>query len=125
MNIDTMPAGQELDALVAEKVMGWDIHFKDPELRGGKEHWRDHERSTNWLPEQWCPSSDISAAWEVLEKVQDVGSLERFGGFGWRCEVHSVSPNFVDCAAEGDTAPLAICRAALKAVSLTQQPSKR
>ena len=55
-----MKPGRELDALVVEKVMGW-----------------------KWLSgNPWAPSTDIAAAWEVLEKMRERGyTVEVF--FGW------------------------------------------
>jgi hypothetical protein len=58
-----LPAGRELDALVAEKVMGWKllpiVHFVVTDI--GEE-----------VP---CPrfSADIAAAWQVVEKLAALG----------------------------------------------------
>jgi hypothetical protein len=106
--ITVMPAGRELDALVAEQAMGWNVCGTADNDKAGI------------APGQQCSavripkySTDIASAWDVLMKVQDVGSLQNFGGFGWRCEIHATGPGTRDCAGEADTAPLAICRAAL------------
>ena len=118
-NYDEMPAGREMDALVAEKVMGWRM------MRG---HWVPPEAApeTNILA---CPTStyrystDIAAAWEVVEKVN---LLEPYGDTlwkdqrGWVFGVHDVDGAgyaYEDVTVIADTAPLAICRAALKAVT--------
>ncbi|WP_245856106.1 BC1872 family protein [Paenibacillus rigui] len=53
-----MDSGPELDKLVAEKVMGWTSIAK---LR-----WKDPKGVTNFVPDY---STDISAAWEVVEKM--------------------------------------------------------
>lgn len=110
MDIDKLEAGPELDALVAEKVMGWNVHFVEPELRNGREHWRDPVHNTLYLPSQWCPSGDIAAAWEVVEKVVP-------GPQGFNLYLSSAwQASFAGGTAVARTAPLAICRAALKAV---------
>lgn len=117
MDIDKLVAGRELDALLAEKVMGWKPS-KDGRYWDGPDASR-HREDGPWLDageSVWSPSQDIVAAWEVLEKVQEIGSLQNFGGFGWRCEIHTTTPGYHDCAGEADTAPLAICRAALRSV---------
>ena len=85
--------GSKLDLLVCEKVMKW---------------------ITPWEP--FFPSTDISAAWEVVEKMSEqwpqyqLTKIEDgwsvmwgFDGYGWP-------------EATGKTAPEAICKAALMAV---------
>lgn len=100
-----MEAGRELDALIAEKVMGFPLEI----IRGA--------------PYPECPrhySTDIAAAWEVVEK--DDG-----WGHDWRVKRWVSSSKPYSCTAErtadgqnfyaeAETAPLAICLAALKAV---------
>ena len=129
MNIDEMEAGRELDALVAEKVMGF--------------YWRDvneHQRALcppgiddffeilwgedldKYVPDY---STDITAAWLVVEKHPHYFILSRTndwrgpGMLGdpkkWVCRFYA--PERFKVVA--DTAPLAICRAALKAVQET------
>lgn len=92
---ETMPAGPELDRLVAERVMGWGP-------------------CTGVDLEQWHPSTDIAHAWEVVERVRGgIGfSIQRCEMLGWLCWFRSASDN----VARADTAPLAICRAALLAL---------
>jgi hypothetical protein len=86
-------AGRELDALVAEKVMGWNF-----------------QRSAF--------STDIASAWEVVEKLQ---ALEYtfinllWDGQGWDIEMGQDGHD-ISCDTYADTFPLAICLAALKAV---------
>lgn len=114
--IDALPAGRELDALVAERVMGW---TRSPRDYGSRLVWVTHPENIVrfWKGRRsFQPSTDIAAAWEVLEKHQF--SLIRIPD-GWvagRFDFNSPAWDF----AFGDaapTAPLAICRAALKAVS--------
>jgi hypothetical protein len=115
-----MPASREMDALVAEKVMEF-----------GVMRWINHP---TYDPKIITPvemelphySTDISAAWQVLEQLRDPSESEpdfwsiTDAGIeqGWIVEniwAHHDGdiPNF---AVQAETAPLAICRAALLAV---------
>ena len=100
-----MNAGRELDALVAEKVMGWtNVRFicHGLSLRG----------EVDGEPSEKVPfySVDIDAAWDVVEKIGTSFTLERYNR--WYVE-------FGDrYSAAADTAPHAICLAALKAVGV-------
>lgn len=118
--------GRELDALVAEKVMGGANHcwFKCPScgsihfgtnFHNGKRTCHDgcggEFHPADAIPEF---SRDISSAWEVVEKMASGG----FGAFslferreGWRA-------GWVAGGADADTVPRAICLAALKAVGV-------
>lgn len=137
LNANEHTPGPTLDALVAEKVMGWKadgIYWRD-------ESGRVKERREAVMFEiRWSPSTDIAAAWEVGEKLRErffVFSIDRIetpDGTIWSCEFqpkdfhsfwrHASSWEVEECAVNGpcanlcnaDTAPLAICRAALKAV---------
>lgn len=127
-----LPAGRELDALVAEKVMGWTFQtFPEgacPEVR----HWHrtspiPEERSPEWAASfiGACPpfSTDIAAAWTVVEKLRSLGfgvvidNLPSTSGrdVGWTVAVVGISTQDA-FAGTAHTAPLAICRAALSAV---------
>ncbi len=115
----SMPAGREMDALVAEKVMGWNLSLS-------KDIWcKDGEclRDTD----DWSPSIDIAAAWELVEKFAhnhrnnlavEMGfshfSLVAYPGGEWFCSL-----GLNDCvahSAKAETAPLVICRASLIAI---------
>ena len=89
LEIDEMPAGRTLDLMVAEYFMDFGL--------------------LKW-------STDILAAWQVVEKLcQDAWwiSLKQMGyKMGWRC----LLTRGIAISADADTASLAICRAALKAV---------
>ena len=116
-------SNRELDALVAEKVfnikvvklniVGEDISFIDKtkdEL--GIEAYRQ-------IP---CYSTDISAAWEITTKFDQV-NVSTNSGAGAHCVVWIVGytkdedgvPDMFTYDACADTAPKAICLAALKA----------
>ena len=100
--------GRELAAQVAERVMKWEHLAGDT--------WVDREQ--NQVHPNFRPDKHISAAWLVVEKTDllDGYSLEKDGDeyvFGHYGE-YGFDPwtEFV----RAPTAPLAICRAALKAV---------
>lgn len=157
---EPMAAGRELDALVAEKVMGltvvahdWPCGY-DPEcgyyeasmfagfrdgdgswyaergpvhVRAGVDLWpprpsfHEPDRLIAHVDPVPAYSTDIAAAWAVVEQVEDTGN-------GWVFSLaHRVIPDcwvarFTPLAVTGlvseeaDTVPLAICRAALAAV---------
>jgi len=109
-----MKPGRELDARVAEKVMGWTYGHPCPE---GMDclHWVDEKGEVrDHKPPQY--STDISAAWEVLEKffwVQVTANPPHI----WKATViTSPAKGSVAATAKGFTAPEAICKAALLAV---------
>jgi hypothetical protein len=141
MNYDTMEAGREMDALVAEKVMGWKKRVrKGHGVDGNHEWWFDKRKPTyplefvkGWDTDEdfdpWEPSTSISAAWEVVE------CFERGGFAPWGEQVAAAvelscsdgiekeryfctfySPSLAKVEAFGKTMPEAVCRAALKAV---------
>jgi len=143
MTIDDLQGGGELDALIAEKVMGWKkvycqtifetIRGLPPWTRwwGQKQNAEGRWRKTD-LPKY---SGDISAAWEVVEKLLDFriyhGASEGgyAGGPEWTayCRIGSLgnpfwpsgqptNETYRGISGNAPTAPLAICRAALKAV---------
>lgn len=108
-----LPAGKELDALVAEHVMGWlDIWFcpHTPHCFHGRKS--AHHNDTNYQVPKY--SSDIAAAWEVVEHLRRQLSgfvlCDSCGGEPW-------TAGFVDGpdGSEAETVSLAICRAALNA----------
>jgi hypothetical protein len=121
-----MQPGRELDALVAEKVMGW------------AELWTDSKNYMAYPPcEQkftigeaerhpvWPYSTDIAAAWEVVEKIKHMNLY---------IATHVPADGRITCIVDddingeltcdevkeyqvvADTAPEAICKAALLAV---------
>ena len=106
----THKPGREFDALVAERVMGWPKAY-DAEA----DVW--YSITADEIPRY---STDIAAAWEV------VGHLTQMPGFN-SIDLR-IEPDCVIAEAwiysraktvEGDTAPHAICLAALKAQEAT------
>lgn len=135
--IDKHVAGRETDACVAEVVMGWttseslpettqsgyyivccdvDWYWVDPD---GK-HKCSNDSAHGWIPPKF--STDIAAAWMVVEKMHELGfrtdlesgweNLHEY--FAWKCKFYK--PHYLETH-HHETAPLAICLAALKACS--------
>lgn len=90
-----MDASRELDELIAEQVM---THPHS--------HWRDP------VP---AYSSDIAAAWQVVEHSDDPVTVRRLFVKAWDAWLWVAEFGLV--SGEGTTAPLAICRAALQAAT--------
>ena len=123
--IDKLEAGRETDALVAEKVMGWrkvSSQIITETMRGSlpwTRWWGEKQNAAGrWrivdLPKY---SASISAAWEVVEKLKAEGMTVDIQSRtpGWTVVVDELHDLGVEVRAP--TAPLAICFAALKAVT--------
>ena len=127
-DIDNMPAGREMDALIAEKVMGWRVHFRNTAW------WVKAEDEKEAIVkkvgfacgnDRFMPSTDIAAAWKVAEKVGEkydcVIFRDRDTDKKPYCQFvycdNGDEDTFEEYIAEAETVPLAICRAALKAVT--------
>lgn len=122
VNVAEMQAGLELDALIAERVMGWTwkITRCNPEQRVLVDpYWTNMEVGFWWgrdvlhlVPHY---STEIEAAWDVFERLP-AGQIyhHRGGDFSvyWGNARHTSAKMNV----RADTAPLAICLAALAAV---------
>lgn len=121
-------AGRELDALVAEKVMGW--HYADRQKMG----WGDGppvvvtdlgEESGRPTIQGWSPSTDIAAAFQVVEKMRERGLTVVIdgtpGGF-WCCEF-SIFGSETFHTGRADSLPLAICLASLAAIESESRAS--
>lgn len=137
-----LPEGEEINNLVAEKVMGWHkgvITFSDGSTFSGKEDWLDEKgrymcgmkTDDRWYEDEedfnllhWHPSESILWAWEVVEKLQDKFSFvlsyddpPSDDEHKWNCEFfYKGDPAYIDHEVYAPTAPLAICRVALLCV---------
>ncbi len=112
-DILNMPASREMDALIANMVMGWKWvttqRMADGELTGIS---RD-EGGVTYVDTVPNYSKGLSAAWEVVNICHQykIGSPSNLGNtFAF------VQLRMKSAQATADTAPLAICRAALLAV---------
>ena len=104
----SMPAGREMDVLIAEKVMGW----KTGERGVNAGYWVNDKGKEVHFKDTWYPSADVTVAWEVVEKFKGI-SLRCHGKF-WFCDFDVEGKDYE--YSQSLTAPLAICRAALLAV---------
>jgi len=125
MKIDDMPAGREMDALIAEKIFG-KVKCQAKCHNPGVRAWLDG-RYCYALPgspqdgaELLLYSHDISAAWEVVEKMGMIMDLfyrpdviPKWAGNKWYCKFECHDRQGYSSA---ETLPLAICRAALKTI---------
>jgi len=111
-----LPPGRELDALVAEKVMGQKLPLGPSEEARSVGPWFHGEGAV-------CPSysTDIAAAWQVVEKFQQTGLAVfsfwtgQYPGYTANLNCETADGKWRYFTADADTAPLAICRAALLA----------
>ncbi len=125
INIDKLEAGPELDALVAEKVFGKKVHWRNdkwPFIKRPSTNWEFLGSILGCLPPE-CPprlprfSEDIAAAWEVVEKLLQMGMPVDLSSSEKGVHKAKVWTNSTILTVPWqETAPLAICRAALKAV---------
>lgn len=113
--MSAVKAGRELDALIAEKVMG-DVRL-DPPVRlpnGVTYRWKSEGEIT---PEPPPYSTDIGAAWLVVGHLRDAGLrpvLMPDWHRQWQCVVYR-KDKFIAQSEFLDSAPEAICRAAFQA----------
>lgn len=134
-------AGRELDAEIAEKVMGCNV-FRS---RGNEEipadvfchcdgtahmySWFDRDCSIT-PPMLAFYSTDIAAAWLVVEKAIDRGLDVRVeadwtaADVAYHCHIYDSRSGDIEADAWEATAPLAICRAALLAMSASTTPEE-
>jgi hypothetical protein len=130
-----MKTGRELDALIAEKVMGWTDIEEDESDPNTRYSWNEafiglDPTAPGCFRSIPCYSTDMAAAWEVLEKMQAQGyrwcllirdelkSDTRILPYAEFLHYGKYAPGKVDTCvfAEDESMPLAICLAALRAV---------
>lgn len=106
---------REIDALVAEKVMGWTMGEIDSATEG---LWLKDGHPTKWDRYDWQPAINIGCAWEVVEKLKD----GNYAYIRWvrsmvlyECVFNATIEN-EKVIATAKTAPRAICLAALRSV---------
>lgn len=115
-----MNAGRDLDALIHSKVMGQSIDLII--IKGvGLENFSLEPGSVNYvedvarLADIPYYSTDISAAWDVFEKLKHLHPHINYNDTETQYRVEFVNRD-KETVAYADTAPHAICLAALKAV---------
>lgn len=124
---NTLTAGKEMDAAVAEKVMGWHL-VKAPFGPRGWSEWQDmngtaFRSGTSQSGAGFHPSTEITAAWQVVEWMRQSGWFglvghREWGGYDGEMYAEFSKPDGPEPTywARANTAPLAVCRAALAAV---------
>ena len=117
LRVDQMEPGPELDALVAEQVMGEPMPGYLPgERRGGStpEWWSEAaDDEPPWRPTPF--SQQLSCSQSVFQKLMERGwhfDIKGDPSSGWRVMTFSNERGEVGL---GNTLELALCRAALKA----------
>ena len=128
-----MVAGRELDALVAEKVMGMELlPLKEAPCPYCGDEMRfcgERSRCTTCGEWRYSPakeySTDIAAAWEVVEKLK-AGGFSLIAEWDAHDEMWYVVFSNVSSykAGEADAAPHAICLVALAAVGAPVTPGE-
>lgn len=125
--IEQLPAGRELDALIAEKVMGRCPHRETRRycIEDGNSVDSGYECvacGKDVYGSERCPafSTDMTAAWPLVEKLRadgmEVDLLSEPGNVdGWAVKTNRPDEEFCQIVT-APTAPLAICRAALATV---------
>ncbi|PZD95205.1 hypothetical protein DNH61_11640 [Paenibacillus sambharensis] len=110
-----MEPGRELDALVAEKVLGWkqcSVEGTAKIAYGKPSDFRDHEPRVR-IGDY---STDIAAAWEVVEKMRSNDYLLDIGngsGAGYAAMFYNPNKTIFLIGPYTETAPDTICKAAL------------
>ena len=113
--IYNMPAGEELDILVAEKVMAFTISKTD--LHGRPGNFVTYNKGVT----QICYSvphysTNISEAWRIVEKMGPY-KLESMHNSEKSWHKATFWRGMVGFPVNADTVPLAICRSALLAMT--------
>jgi hypothetical protein len=116
MTTEQLPAGMDLDRLVAERVLGWtDVRARNTGA-GVMVFGRDPAGNVRTLRPF---SGDIRCAWEVVEAMQARGYRYRLNDYGPKRSFHCAAffnDQEYGALIHGDTAPHAICLAALAAL---------
>ena len=115
-DIREMKPGRELDALVAEKVMGWAAVM---DVVGGKKMGIIEGNIFSTHSSEWLDvphySTDISAAFEVLKNfyfhIENMGYGEK--RYQVILKMHRDSGEFYDVEVFAESLPEAICKAAI------------
>lgn len=123
MNYDDMQAGPEMDRLIAEKVMGWKWHETRSTM--SPSHWVDRKRNARFIGQRFEPSIQMAHAWEVVDHMTQ--TTKETWEFHVTTTLHVAIFEFDggrdrpwkpgQYIGQALTMPLAICRAALMAIT--------
>jgi hypothetical protein len=107
-----------LDALIAEKVMGWGTLKKN-----GNTYLVNHQGVPGIILEHQLPpySTDIAAAWEVVKRVNGVSKTNFYVSYSeysgeWWAQFQCRKETWFAKEVSDHSVPHAICLAALRAV---------
>lgn len=130
----------DVNRRIATEIMGWGV-FGGEEM-GMKEYYHDESDNSPakffLLTNKWTPDTDISQAFEVVEKMQELGyegkiefdppQYERTESYYCKFELHKIDEDHViygindpEFEAFADTPAMAICLAALKCVEAIKE----
>lgn len=112
--VAVMQAGRAMDALVAEHVMGW----KSVTFRRTADNTLTGVSPDGQIDDVPGYSVDIWAAWPIVERMKAASPYKFWFELSWRPIGYAC--NFVGDhyhMVYAETGPLAICRAALKAIA--------
>jgi hypothetical protein len=131
-----LPAGRELDALIAEHIFGWRwwrlagsgrrcLYAPGEQPAHAMSLAEGHEPLSDDMEWQWGTlekwSTDSVAATALAEKLSIVlvppATGSEKGATGWRAMLHRHSTDEAPLVVEAETAVLAICRVALLAAT--------
>ena len=89
--IDALPVGPELNALVAEYVMLWqhvDSYYGNPLAKGWDGFWDRDSQWVKWITipdsdnediaKPWSPSTDIATAFEMEDEIKRRGLSDHY-----------------------------------------------
>jgi hypothetical protein len=119
--ISQLSAGREIDVLVAEQIMGWQIETDEPKLKRLQQYFSrdEHPRwwrapEGGWYSDPLSYSSDIAAAWQIVESMNSRGQFLFLSQSNEEYDVafdepRTISPDYIS----EKSVALAICQAAL------------
>ncbi len=114
-------AGRAIDILVAEQIMGWQLETDKPKLRRLQRYFARDERRRwwrnpegGWYCEPPAYSSDMIAAWQVVERMTSRGQVLFLSQSSEGSKIAFDEPcaTSLDCVNE-KSVTVAICKAAL------------
>jgi hypothetical protein len=74
LHVNQMEPGEALNKLVAEKIMGWAVHFRNTACYCQAAETNKAMTSCPSHVDEWRPSTNNSQAWEVLEAIKSRGN---------------------------------------------------
>ena len=104
------PAGRQMDACVAEIIFS----YEDMGFEISPRYQKPTDHGVEVLYDLPHYSTEIAAAWEVVEKMREKYGFLLTDETPWIAEL--IDCDFLRITGEAETAPLAICRASLLSV---------